>query len=178
MIKGDRVQLRAVDKDDLTRFVGWLNDPEVRQGMSLFLPLSLSEEEQWFEAMLKRPPEEHPLMIEIDVQGEWIPAGNCGLFNIDWRVRAAEIGIFIGEKQYWNQGYGTEVMKLLLRHGFDTLNLNRLFLRVFENNPRAICAYEKAGFIPEGCMRAAHYYQGQYVDVQIMAVLRSEWQET
>jgi diamine N-acetyltransferase len=176
MIYGKRIRFRAPERDDVPRFVAWLNDPEVREGISLFLPLSTSEEEKWFESMLERPASEHPLTIEVRDNDEWIPIGNCGFINIDWRNRASEVGIFIGEKSYWNQGYGTEAMGMLLKHGFQTLNLNRIFLRVFESNPRAIRAYEKAGFIHEGSLRHAEYKNGEYIHVLLMSVIRSEWQ--
>ncbi|MBL7164571.1 MAG: GNAT family N-acetyltransferase [Anaerolineales bacterium] len=177
MIYGKGIRLRAIEKDDLPLFVEWLNDPEVRHGLMIYLPLSQAEEQRWFEAMLKRPQEEHPLMIEIEEQEQWIPIGNCGLFDINWRVRSAEVGIVIGEKSYWNQGHGTKAMRLLLRHGFKTLNLNRIFLRVYEHNSRAARAYEKTGFVHEGRMRQAHFHEGQYLDAIIMSVLRSEWQD-
>jgi RimJ/RimL family protein N-acetyltransferase len=178
MIYGERIRLRAIEKDDLPRFVTWLNDPEVRQGLMIFLPLSLAEEEQWFENMLKRPAEQHPMVIEIAVDGKWLPIGNCGFDNINWRARAGELGLFIGEKGYWNQGYGSEVMRLLLKHGFDTLNLNRIALIVYANNPRAVRVYEKVGFIKEGLLRQAHFQNGEYIDVVTMSVLRSEWRAT
>lgn len=175
MIYGERLRLRAVEKDDLPRFVAWLNDPEVRQGLALFLPLSQVEEERWFENMLEAPKEQRPLVIEVESEAGWTPVGNCGLFGTDWRVRSAEVGIFIGEKRYWDQGYGTEAMKLLLKHGFDTLNLNRIALRVFETNPRAFRSYEKVGFVEEGRLRQGYYQNGKYIDVLLMSVLRSEW---
>lgn len=178
MIYGERIRLRAVEKEDLPLFARWLNDPEVREGLSLYLPLSMQDEEAWFEQMRKRPDEEKPLVIEIKTEDGWEPVGNCALFGLDWRVRLAEIGIFIGAKQHWNQGYGTDVMKLMLRHGFETLNLNRIHLRVHANNPRAKRAYEKAGYVLEGRMRQAHFDQGEYHDVFFMSVLRSEWLES
>ncbi|MBU0512850.1 MAG: GNAT family N-acetyltransferase [Chloroflexi bacterium] len=175
MILGERIRLRALDKDDLPRFVQWLNDPEVRHGLAMYLPFSQTEEEQWFENMLKSPQEQHPLMIEIQAGEDWVPVGNVGLFGIDWRIRSAEVGIAIGEKKYWNQGYGTDALKLFLQHGFSTLNLNRIMLRVYETNPRAIRSYEKAGFVHEGRQRQAHFHNGEYVDVLLLSVLRSEW---
>lgn len=81
----------------------------------------------------------------------------------------------IGDKSYWDKGYGTEVMGLLLSHGFDTLNLNRIYLRVYVSNPRAIRSYEKAGFTLEGRLREAVFQRGAYGDVLIMSALRSEW---
>lgn len=177
MIYGKRIRLRADERSDLPLFVRWLNDPEVRQGLALFLPFSQAEEEGWYERMLQTPREQHPLLIEVRRDDQWIPVGNCGFHDIDWRNRCAEVGIVIGEKAYWNQGYGTETMQLMLRHGFLTLNLNRVFLRVFETNPRAIRSYEKAGFIHEGRLRQAEFRDGQYVDILLMSVLRSEWED-
>jgi len=107
----------------------------------------------------------------------WELIGNCGLFGIDWRVRQAEFGIFIGAKNYWNQGYGTEALKLMIEQGFNNLNLNRIALSVYENNPRAIRSYEKAGLTIEGRQRQAHYDEGQFFDMILMSILRSDWEE-
>lgn len=175
MIIGKRIRLRAPERSDLPRFVEWLNDPEVRQGLAHFRPFSMVEEERWFENMLERPGEEHPMVIEIRDSNEWRPIGNCSFMNIDWRNRLAEVGIFIGDKNHWNQGYGSEAMDMLLQHGFETLNLNRIYLRVFETNRRAIRSYEKTGFVHEGKLRQAEYQDGIYIDVLLMSVLREEW---
>ena len=176
MIEGDRIRLRADERADLPLFVAWLNDPEVREGISLYLPQSQVTEEQWFENMLRTPRDEHPFAIEVrNEAGDWQLIGNCGLFDFNWRCRSAEIGILIGDKSCWNQGYGTETMRLMLKHGFETLNLHRIFLQVFATNPGAIRCYEKAGFIHEGRQRQAQYLHGQYVDMLMMSVLRPEY---
>lgn len=175
MIYGERIRFRSPEREDLPTFVSWLNDPEVRAGISMYLPMSLASEENWFEEMLKRPQNEHPLGIEIQIKDKWKMIGNCGFFNIEAIHRSAEVGIMIGEKSHWNQGYGTEAMQLLLKHGFETLNLNRIFLRVFDNNPRAIRAYEKSGYVHEGRQRQAIFTGGKYVDVLMMGVLRADW---
>ena len=181
MIYGDRIRFRHAERSDIPTFAVWLNDPEVRQGISIYLPMSQAEEENWFENMLKRPPDERPLCIELRqpaVEGQpegWKLIGNCGFMDIDRRNRATEFGIMIGEKSHWNQGYGSEAVRLLLKLGFDTLNLNRIFLRVFETNPRAIRAYEKAGFTREGRQRQAEWQDGKYIDVLVMSILREEW---
>jgi RimJ/RimL family protein N-acetyltransferase len=177
LIYGDGIRLRAPEQSDLENFVRWLNDPEVIAGLQIYTPLSVQEEQAWFENMLMNHPAEHPMVIEVEQDGVWRPVGNCGVHRIDWRIRSAELGIFIGEKSFWNQGIGTQVMKLLLQHGFNTLNLNRIALDVYGSNPRAIRTYEKAGFVLEGCKRQAAYRNGKYSDVLIMSVLRSEWQE-
>lgn len=177
MIYGDRVRIRHVEREDLPKFVEWLNDQEIYQGLSMYTPLSMAAEENWFETMLKNPKDEQPLCIEAKVDDGWQLIGNSGYFDLDWRNRSVELGIFIGDKIFWNQGYGTEVMRLLLRHGFATLNLHRIYLRVFEDNPRAIRSYEKAGFVHEGRQRQGEYHEGEFHDVLFMSVLRPEWVE-
>jgi RimJ/RimL family protein N-acetyltransferase len=175
MICGNKLRLRAVEHTDLPKFQEWLNDPEVIEGLAMYLPLSAIDEEQWFEGVSRMPADEKPLAIEVRQGRSWRLIGNLGFFNLEWANRCAEFGTFIGEKSLWDKGYGTEAVRLLLRHGFETLNLHRIFLRVYSTKPRARRSYEKAGFILEGTMREAVYRHGKYADVHIMSVLRSEW---
>ena len=175
MLYGKRIRLRGNERSDLTKFVDWLNDPDVRRTLSMSMPISQAIEEQWFENMLKRPPEEQSLGIEIKDGDGWCLIGNCAIFDINWRTRSAEVGLFIGDKSCWNKGCGTEVMRLLLRHGFGTLNLNRIFLRVDAENLDGIRAYEKARFVHEARLRESDFREGMYCDDLIMSVLRSEW---
>ena len=177
MILGKRIRLRAVEREDLPLFVEWLNDPEVIEGLIFTQPLSLEEEQLWFEKLAERPQVERPLAIEVQEGERWRLIGNSGFHNISLINRSSEVGIFIGDKTLWNSGYGTETMQLLLKHGFETLNLNRIALVVYDDNLRAIRTYEKAGFILEGRLRQAKYKHGRYIDELIMSVLRSEWIE-
>ena len=175
IIYGKRVRLRGAEHSDLEKFVVWVNDPEVTAGLTLFLPMSSVDEEKWFENAMQRPQAEKPLVIDMNDGGDWRLIGNSSFFDFDWFSRAAEVGIMIGDKTVWNQGYGTEVMTLLLRHGFETLNLNRIYLRVYADNKRAIRTYEKAGFVHEGRLRQAVYKHCVYSNVLYMSVLREEW---
>jgi diamine N-acetyltransferase len=140
------------------------------------VPMSLAQEEKWYEHNLTLDNAEQPLVIEANLAGDWVPVGIISLMNISSTDRYAELGIFIGEKQFWNQGFGGEAIELMLAHGFNTLNLNRIYLRVDETNPRGIRCYERVGFIHEGRMRQARFEDGQYIDLILMSVLRAEWQ--
>lgn len=178
MILGKRVRLRALERADLPKFQEWLNDPEVTEGLTLYLPLSAVDEEKWFDGVMQGEPEQRPLAIEIQNGNAWQLAGNTGLFNLEWTNRSAEFGIFIGDKSNWNKGYGTEALQLILRHAFNTLNLNRVYLRVYASNPRARRSYEKAGFLLEGTLRQALFRHGRYIDVNVMSVLRADWMKS
>lgn len=178
---GERIRLRAAEREDITVFLRWINDPEVTENLLLVSPMSHYEEENWYENMMKQPSYEHVFVIEVKEEKSdenYRPIGTCQFCKIDWRNRSSEIGIMIGEKDHWDQGYGTETMQLLLKHGFETLNLHRIWLHVYDKNKRGIRAYEKAGFQYEGKFRQAHYQHNNYYDILFMSVLKPEWQET
>jgi diamine N-acetyltransferase len=176
IIYGERIRLRAVEREDVKKYFEWVNDPEVTFGLSLYLPISMTDEEKWFERVSNRAPDEKPFAIEVRAGDGWRLIGNCSFFDIDTVAHSAEVGIMIGDKALWNQGFGTETMYLLQRHGFETLNLNRIFLRVYADNLRAKHAYEKAGFVHEGTLREAVFKRGKAGDIHIMSVLRREWE--
>jgi RimJ/RimL family protein N-acetyltransferase len=181
MIIGERIRFRGIEREDVPTFVKWLNDPEVQQGILIHAPISRAWEENWFDSMIKRPTDEQVMGIEVrstspgENEASWKLIGSLGFHEIDWRNRMAEFGIIIGDKAYWNKGYGTEAVRLLVKHGFTTLNLNRIFLEVFETNPRAIRAYEKAGFTHEGKKRQAEFRHGEYTNTLVMSILKDEY---
>lgn len=101
--------------------------------------------------------------------------GHLNLDVVDWPGRDAFVGLGIGETDYWNKGYGTDVMNVLLRFAFTEVNLRRVTLSVFEYNPRAVRSYEKAGFCHEGRTRKVLNKEGKRWDVLYMGILREEW---
>lgn len=173
-ILGGRIRLRAIERSDIPTFVRWINDPEVIRNLLLYLPISQAQEEQWFEDYL-RDTNRHIFGIET-LQGKLI--GNVALEHVNWKDRCAELGIVIGEKDHWDQGYGTEAVRALLGFAFREMNLHRVFLRVFEDNVRAIRCYEKCGFQHEGRLREAEFSNGRYRDELLMGILCSEFLAT
>lgn len=178
MIYGKRIRFRSVEKSDVQKFYEWINDPEVTEGLLVNLPMSLADEENWIERASRGEQAEKPLAIEIKEKRGWRLIGSWSFFHIEWINSVAEFGIMVGDKSVWNKGYGTEAVEMILQHGFETLNLNSIYLRVYSTNLRAKRAYEKAGFVLDGTMRQAVYKHGKYVDVHFMSVLRSEWDAT
>ena len=174
LIRHGKISLRHLERGDLPRVVTWFNRPEVRHNLMRLWPMSMEEEDQWFEEMQRK---DWPRIYAIvTTEGEHI--GTLGVHDVDWRCRSAEIGIMIGEPTCWGQGYGTDAIRGLLRHLFDQMGLNRVTLSVLENNPRAIRCYEKCGFLLEGRRRQAFFRNGDYLDVLVMAVLRQDYLTT
>jgi RimJ/RimL family protein N-acetyltransferase len=101
--------------------------------------------------------------------------GDIGVWVESWVHGEGWVGIGLGERNYWGNGYGTAAMRLMLRFAFDELNLQRVSLGVYAYNPRAIRSYEKAGFRREGVVRGDCRRDGQQWDTVFMGVLRDEW---
>lgn len=177
MIYGKQVRLRAIERSDIPNFVRWFNDPEVRRYLpTMYAPLSTAQEERWFEDMLQRQgKEQFVFAVESRMGDEWVPIGTTGLHQINWKDQSAVFGIALGEKAYWDQGYGTDVVRTMLRFAFEELNLNRVELEVIKENARARRCYEKAGFRYEGTRRQAAFLEGTYHDSHLMSILREEF---
>jgi len=95
--------------------------------------------------------------------------------ELDYLNRVATLGIMIGEKDYWDKGYGTDSIMTMLKFAFDTMGLHRIELRTYEVNKRAITCYRKCGFKDEGRRRKRSFYRNQYIDEVWMRMLREEW---
>ena len=177
MILGKRIRLRAPSTADVPAWVTWLNDPEVTAHLSM--PALIGQEDQlkWLQRMTGDPDHIRLFTVEYLDQAEWVMVGHCNYQDIDWRNRNAEVGFFLGNKKYWDRGIGTETASLLLKFGFETMHLQRIWLRVYQTNKRAIHAYEKAGFVQEAVMRDARFKDGKYVSMVMMSILQKEWRE-
>ena len=175
MIVGKNVRLRPIERDDLPRFVEWFGDPGVRRHLTIYLPFSLSQEERWFENLMGRLERQKDVLLAIET-ADGVHIGSLGLHDINWKDRCAELGIVIGDKAYWGQGYGADAIQALLGVAFGEMNLHRVFLRVDADNARGIRCYEKCGFQREGISRQAVFREGAYYDQYVMSILELEFE--
>lgn len=173
-LEGERLRLRAMEKEDIDLFLKWFNDPDICRFLLRHRPLGRKEEEEFLENLHKR---DKDILYVIEDRKENRPIGSCGLHRIALPDRNAELGIVLGEKEYWNRGYGREAMNLLCGYGFNVLNLHRIGLCVKAFNERGVRCYEKVGFQMEGRAREAVFYNGKYWDLLAMGMLAREWRE-
>jgi RimJ/RimL family protein N-acetyltransferase len=103
--------------------------------------------------------------------------GFIGFDGLNWTNRDTYVAIGIGEPDFWSKGYGSDAMRLMLCYGFTELNLHRISLTVFEQNPRGIRSYEKCGFRHEGRIREFLLRDGKRSDMFHMGILRQEWDQ-
>jgi RimJ/RimL family protein N-acetyltransferase len=172
-LDSERLYLRPLDESDLDPCMRWINDSEILQYLGRKLPMGRMQEKEWLTSQYAS---ESQLNLAIILKDGDRHIGNCGFNEIDYVNRNAIFGILLGEKDTWNQGYGSEAGKLVIRYGFEQLGLHRIELDVFSYNPRARASYERIGFVLEGTKRESYYRNGQYHDTYVMSVLRSEWE--
>ena len=167
-LRGARVVLRDKRPGDAENDYRWRSDPELAR-LDAAIPLTMSFERylKLFEDQMKYPtPGSHHYSIET-LDGLFI--GNCMYYDLDTVNREAELGIVIGDRDYWSDGYGYDAVTTLLDHMFTVRDLKRVYLHTLEWNNRAQKSFSKSGFnAVRPVRRMAH-------DFILMDVLRDDW---
>ncbi len=166
---GNKVDLVILEECDIPLFFKWMNDVEVTQYLLSQTPLMLTHEKEWFEKLAKNWETNQVFGITLK-DGQLI--GNLGLHRIDHRHGTCTAGAFIGEKEYWGKGYGSEAEGLLVNYAFSRLNLRKICSSVFSHNERSLKAALKNGAVEEGRRRAQFIVGGKPVDEIMLAVFR------
>ncbi len=173
VLRGETVRLRPVEEGDLPLYVRWFNDPDVQHWLyaSERAEETLESQRERFEENRRDAAWVEWCIENVDGRG----IGCVGLVRIDETHADAELYIFIGGKERWGRGYGSDAVGRVLRYAFDELGLRRVELTTDEDNLRGIRCFEKCGFVREGLLRAKRLRHGQPVGRVIMSVLREEW---
>lgn len=168
---GKKIYLAPKRIEEAEQFTEWLNDFSTTDylGRSHQI-ITLEAEREYLEKHNKDEAKFSIIKAETD---EMI--GTISLESIDHINQIATLGIFIGEKQARNQGYGTEAIHLILDYGFNYLNLKNIELHVMEFNKRAYGCYEKCGFKETGRRRKCKYINGKHYDLIYMDILKEEF---
>lgn len=174
MLKGQLVVLRDIRRSDLVRQWEFNNsvDVELAGGGDPPTPQSLDRLQAEFDRETAKGGRDGP-SFAIEADGKFI--GQCALFNINIVAQTSEIGITIGDRDYWGRGFGRDAISLLVRHAFDHRNLRKVWLHVNAGNERAQRTYSACGFVEEGRLRAHVWSDGHYEDLVIMGLLAGDW---
>jgi len=172
-MRGDKVGLAVMELADLPKFKKWLNDPRLNIFMREFDTMLADENvHEWYEASIH---DETQIDFSIVNMNDGGLVGACTLIDIDRRNSTAEARIFIGRRRFWNQGFGSEALILLLDYAFNVLNLHAVRLKVNSVNKNALYVYEKLGFTKAGTLREARAYLRKHYDLYIMDMLASDF---
>jgi RimJ/RimL family protein N-acetyltransferase len=179
-LTGDRIYLRQVIREDAENYYHWLNDQEITRYMQRGVyPTgvdncknyieSMQGEDNMLLAIIRKECPENGIFLLMEQH-----IGNIALLDIHSTFRSAEISIILGD-ECRGQGYGTEAIRLLVDHAFTRMNLNRLQAGMVTKNLSSRGAFMNVGFVVDGILRQAYYCDGEYQDVAIMGLIKSDW---
>lgn len=165
--EGQLIRLRRKRRTDAEDDYEWRRDPELAR-FDAAAPLRVSFEDflTTFDDEIRLPSPFRRVLSVEDMAGHHI--GNVMYYNIDERRGEAELGITIGDKRYWNRGYGTDIVRTFLVYLFTEQNMRRIYLNTLDWNVRAQRAFQKAGFRQCGVNRRG---LNSFVTMEA----RSEW---
>ena len=170
MIDGSKIKLRPKILSDTRNDYAWQTDPELAKLDAVpLLTISLTQYLMDYTWELHfRSPARRQFAIETS-GGKHI--GNCSYYNLSETKGDAELGIMIGNRDYWDNGYGTDAVITLVNYIFRETNLNRIYLKTLESNIRAQKCFQKCGFTQYGRMARDSY------DFVLMELYRNQWQQ-
>lgn len=168
MLAGTKVALTALRKNDADILFDWINTPETVRFNAPFAPVHEPGHLAWLERVTTDPGRIIFGIRELSTQRL---VGVIQLVDLHPVHRSAELIIRIGVDDDRGQGFGSEAVRLMTEFAFRDRNLQRVSLKVFADNARAIRAYEKAGLQTEGRLRRAAFIDGCWQDEVVMAIL-------
>jgi RimJ/RimL family protein N-acetyltransferase len=187
MLVGKKVILEGIEYENIEQMRQWRNDASMRRFFREFKDISKDKQEAWYK---ERGNNTNPAHIYFQIMG--MPSvgedmnpecadiskrtliGACGLHYIDWHLRSAEFGIFLGTSR--GGGKGKEALMLMCDYGFKELNLHKIWCEVYDNNV-SVNLYRKIGFKDEGILRDNYFHEGKYGNSFVLSVLENEWKE-
>jgi len=170
-LSGKKVDLCPVGPDDMEILQKGYNDPDVRDAMFMYFPLTMQDTEKKVSKMAEN---EQAIQFMIVDKESKKAVGHLALVRPDWVSRMMTFYIVLLDKNTWGKGLGTEATRLIVDYGFDMLNLNRIQLHVNAENEAAKAVYKKIGFKHEGTLRQAMYKNGRYYDFWLMGILAED----
>lgn len=173
-VAGKKINLRSLEEDDVNGpYANWLNDPEVcRYNSHARFPVSRTDLLRYVKSSKVNS---SLLVFAICTKRTGRHIGNISLQNINYIDRSAEIAIIIGEKQYWHKGVGGEAWDLVLKYGFEILNLHRVYCGLVASNAPMLKLARKFGMKLEGRRRQAFFKNGHYDDILEFGILEQEY---
>ena len=170
MITGTKIRLRDKRLSDALNDYSWQTDAELAQ-LDAVPPLTISYSQYLldytWELRFNYPTRRRFAVETLD--GEHI--GNCSYYDISKSRSEAELGIMIGNRDYWDKGYGTDTVLTLVNHIFQETSLKRIYLKTLEANARAKRCFEQCGFTRYGSKARDSY------NFVLMELNRKQWQQ-
>ena len=177
MINGKNIYLRMPEMNDLEAIYELANTEENRAFLNMYRPLSKIDEENWIKGVTEKASKgaDYGFVI-VEKKGNEI-VGSTGIHEVNNIAKTGEIGITI-RKKFQEKGYGPEAIKILLKWGFNSLNLELIEIGAVGNNERALHVYkDKLKFKHEATLRKRNYKNGKYYDQHVLSMTKEEYEK-
>jgi diamine N-acetyltransferase len=172
-LRGDGVDLRTVEREDLDFVSRVRNDPRVRQRFPSAVPKNQEALESYFEERVTDTDNGVRLLVVPD--GGDDPVGFVSLQRLDSTHGTAALGAWIAPEK-WGEGYATAGGRALVEYAFTERRLERLTANALATNEGSLAVIRKLGFVEEGRKREAFHVNGERVDLVHHGLLREEWE--
>ncbi|KPU46381.1 spermidine N(1)-acetyltransferase [Oxobacter pfennigii] len=169
MLRGEYVILRVPELDDADIITSWHNDREVTKYLAENI---YSVSKTALQGLIKQIySEKNAKHFLIETEDE-IPIGLGSLNDIDWINGTAEIRVVLYAKNCWGRGYGYDCVKTLTEYAMYELNLNTIYVKLIEENERAIKCFQKAGYEAEGKLMKRVIKENKYKNIISMSIYK------
>jgi hypothetical protein len=173
MLKGTLVALRAIERDDLPKLLAWRNRPDFRRFFREYRELSSEQQLAWYENLVLKDPGTRMFSIVDLVTGELL--GACGLCYVNCLDRNADLSIYIGARDlYIDDRYAPDAARVLIRYGFEELNLHRVWSEIYDFDTAKTRFFEFLGFHLDGRHRQTHWTEGRWCDSLFFGLLKTD----
>lgn len=174
MIKGKKVYLKAIEREDLPYLMIWRNRPDFRKYFREYREINSDMQEKWYENKVMN--DNSTIMFSIkDIENNQL-LGCCGLCYINWIHRYADLSLYIGWNNEYidNNGYALEACELLFNYAFNELNLNKIWTEIYEFDNKKKNLYVSMGFKVDGTLRQNYFYDGKWWNSYVLSLLKDE----
>ncbi len=171
------IKLEYFNHNDFSQLRQWITDEETLMnwsGAMFSYPLTQNSLEWYVEDVNDITNSETFIYKAIDEETS-NTVGHISLGGISKKNKAARISRVLVAPAYEGKGYCCQMVKAVLKIGFEDLLLHRICLGVYDFNKTAIRCYQKAGFTIEGTNRDCLLFKDQWWSLVEMSILEEEW---
>ncbi len=170
-----RLMLRRLTMRDAQDIFAYSRDPEVARHVLWSAHRTIFDTRAYLRFILRQYREREPSSYGIVLKATGRVIGTIGFMSYSQENSTVEVGYSLA-RSAWNQGYMTEALRAVLRLSFEDMRIHRVEAQHEVDNPASGAVMRKCGMLHEGTLRGRIYNKGRFSDVELYAMLRSDWE--
>lgn len=176
ILEGEKLLLRRISLADAdATYLSWLNDDEVTRGLETIVKPYTAEMLQRYVKEIVANENIYMFMVVDKESGKAI--GTTKLHNISKKNGTCNIGLMIGDKNFWGKGYGGDIYRTIVRFAFEELHIRKIWEMVHSDNEASLGMFRKMGFGEEGRLKEQVLSDGKFVDNVLLGLFAKDWKK-